>query len=327
MLLRSDFVNGMNDRRVQLVKVLRTKIGKIPRLEIRPRELVRVKLRSIRRQELQMDSPTTLQPMTKRLAFVCPQPIPDNDQPSLQMTQQVPQEFDDLLLANPQIQVESQIPTQVSPPRRDREPTDRGDAPPTTHSRMENWSTAAQRPCPANQRMQQKTRFINKHEVGMTPGRQTLDPGPVVFNPIPNGSFVAFLGLGLGLLRGKNPTPTSGVEWRRRGRTGRTVGRSTVQSCDRSIGRCQSHNGSHPSANNAPILDVAALRASVAGQEMAWRQAPRDHPVAKPKANVEHFDGRRLAFVRSGLASYPAATASRPCAAVAPNRRHFHVVS
>jgi len=312
---------------MQLLDVLRAVVCQWIALEVRPSVFVGIEFRGVSRKVLQVQSATTSQPLSQEAAAVSRQPIPHNNDRSIQMPKQVTQEVEDLLLSNGAVQVEVKVPSQSPTSRRDGQASDGRDMPMVSRTLTHDRRFSANRPSPPDQRSQQEACFINENQMGPLSRRQTLDPRPIFLDPSGDRLLVAFSSLTFWPLRGKNRGPTSGAEWRRRGTAPRTACRSTGRSVGKSTSRWRTRRPLPLSAHRPPahgVVERSACRVVL---------APAG-PTARPSrsARTGSATGKRSAvWCSAGGLSGPdrsfCSSMQPPCGAVAPVASDFRMVS
>jgi hypothetical protein len=179
--------------------------------------------------------------------------------------------------------MELDVPSQAVTAGRDRQSADHTDTPP------------ARRPCPPNQWVQQKARFIDEYD--------------------------------LGLVRGKNPTRLSNAECGRRGSVPCSVARSPVRCVGRSTDQFRNRTPTLPSAGNAPGPAFGGRSSSVAGRVPAWLPGPWRRVVDTLGPSGRRFVRWSPACGQSRWGRSPVALGSGPSVAAAATSLDFHEVS
>ncbi len=313
--------------RVQCMHIRRAVVRQGPALEVGPTVLVRVELGCVGWQVFQVNPPAATQPTSQQAALVSLEVVPDDHDPAAQVSQQVTQEVDDLLLPDVPVQMELQVPAQATPAGRDRQACDGREAAIVPDAVAQDRRLAPRSPTALQQRLQQKARFVNEYKVRVRSGHAAFDAWPVVLQPVGDSRFVTFQCATLGLLRGKNPSRPSGAESRRRGNGRRIAAPRPARCADRSKDRFGTRRRRRLSASTGP--GCASAGPSV------WAVARmRGKPSAPPRPGADAAAATRRrsevwcrADGRSPSGPGLAATRPRPAAAAAPTALKYHVVS
>jgi hypothetical protein len=313
--------------RLQLILVGWTVVGQRVAFEIGPPIFVGIEFWGVSRQILQANPTTPRQPVPQQTASVCAQPVPYHNHPVGQVTQQVSQKHDNLLLANRRVLVELQVPAQVPASGRNTQGSNCRDTPIVASSLAQYRCAAARGPGAVDKRMQQKARLVDEYDVGLVPGRPPFDPGPVVSDPPPDSGFIPLNRSAFGLLRGKNPTTLTALGCGRHGSVRRSVARSAALRAGTSTNPCQNRMPTLPSAGIWPSHVSVGRSASTADPARVWRPGPSRLVAGRHGPSGRHFAGWFSASRRSRRARSPAASAPRPGIAAAPTALDFHEVS
>lgn len=150
----------------QLLGAVRAAVGELP-LREGPHRLVRVQLRRVGRKVLEPQPWEGRAQLANGRPLVNLSPIPDHDDRAAEVTQQVPEEFADLRLADVlavQVEVESEPPA----PGAHRDAGDDRD-PVVALPEAQEWRLAAGGPGSADAGDEQEAAFVYEDEVGAQP--------------------------------------------------------------------------------------------------------------------------------------------------------------
>jgi len=274
-----------------------------------------------------MNPPASTQPLTQWPTLVSSQMIPKDNDLASKMPQKITQKGNNLFLPDRAVHKELQVPSQTVTLWRDRQSADCRNTPVVPSPLPKNRRLAANCPCPPNQWLQQKSRFVNENQVSMPSFGSTLNPRPVMLQPTLDGCLVTLGCLALRLLRGKTKAKPSDVGSHLRDSARRNAAGSVERYVGRSIGRWQNQKPGPLLADTPLKLVFAESSALVDVLVGGVLQGLLCRRVGSVSANGTHFEGWSLGCGRFRQGHPPVVSRSRPASFAALTVPGFHLVS
>ncbi len=150
----------------QFAQVVRPPIRELA-LQARPDFFVGVQLRGVGGEELQMETGEAATDLSNTVSFVNAGVVPDHDDGSAEMTQEVPKERTDLVVLDV-LRMALEVQTDMLTLRRDRDSGDHGEAVPAI-AMVNDRGLAARRPGLPDVGDQEEARLVDEDDVGTQP--------------------------------------------------------------------------------------------------------------------------------------------------------------
>jgi hypothetical protein len=176
-LLSLEFRDGLACCRFQFSQLFRGVVRQGVAFQVAPPVLIWVELWCVRWEEIGSQSLVTSQEFLNLLAAVRVQSVPDQKYRSPQMAEQIPQEGNDLFLANRTISVEMEIPSEPVTLRGNRQRADQRQMPMMPGTGLQHGCLTTGCPRAMNERHQKHAGFIDKYDRTTTAGSLFLKRG------------------------------------------------------------------------------------------------------------------------------------------------------
>ena len=144
-----------------------------------PDPLVRVELRGVAREAVEVEPGEGTHHLTDGFAAVDRPVVPDHHHRAAQVPQQVAERLADLRVLDV-LRMQAKVEAQTPPARADRDARDRRD-PLAALAVMEKWRATARDPGPLHTRDQEEAGVVDEDEVGAQPRAVFVMPGHVFF--------------------------------------------------------------------------------------------------------------------------------------------------